>query len=190
MGTATLFFIALGLSMDAFAVSITNGICYQEHGARLAVRTALTFGGFQAAMPLIGYFAGKAVSSFVSVIDHWIAMVLLVAIGLAMIREARKDMKNPGAKICKTVCTHKDLFVQGFATSIDAFAVGIGFAVIHTNIFLAVAFIGVVTFCCCLTGVLIGRRFGSLLKEKAQIFGGCILMIIGLKIFLEHMLAA
>ncbi len=188
MGYFTLFFIALGLAMDAFAVSVSNGICYRKAGFKEAFNTALTFGVFQALMPLIGYFAGRTVSDAVASIDHWIALIMLSFIGGSMIVGAVKDMKNPKQESCKEYCTTKDLLVQGVATSIDAFAVGISFAVIDTNIFVAVALIGVVTFICCMIGVLVGKSFGAFMKDKAEIFGGCILILIGLKIFIEHML--
>lgn len=189
MGYYTLFFIALGLSMDAFAVSISNGICYRKAGIREAVITATTFGGFQALMALIGYFAGMTVKDTVESLDHWIALILLGFIGCSMIYGAIKEMRNPGRADCKPYCSAKDLMLQGVATSIDALAVGVSFAVIDTNIFAAVGFIGIVTFVCCLFGVPVGKKFGSLIKDKAEIFGGVILIIIGLKIFIEHMTA-
>ena len=189
MGYFTLFFIALGLAMDAFAVSVSNGICYKNAGFKEAFNTALTFGVFQALMPLIGYFAGRTVSDAVAFIDHWIALVMLCFIGGSMIVGAIKEMKNPPREDCKQYCTIKDLIVQGVATSIDAFAVGISLAVIDTNIFMAVGLIGVVTFICCVVGVLLGKNFGFFMKDKAEILGGCILIIIGIKIFIEHTLA-
>jgi putative Mn2+ efflux pump MntP len=186
MGYITLFFIALGLAMDAFAVSVSNGICYKNAGIKEAFITALTFGTFQAFMPLIGFFAGRTVSNAVEFIDHWIALIMLGFIGGSMIFGALKEKNVPTAGKCKVYCTTKHLVVQGIATSIDAFAVGISLAVMDTNIYVAVALIGVVTFICCLMGFPIGKRFGFLIKEKAEIFGGCILIIIGLKIFIEH----
>ncbi|MFA5636732.1 MAG: manganese efflux pump MntP family protein [Anaerovoracaceae bacterium] len=188
MGHLTLFFIALGLAMDAFAVSVSNGICYKDAGLKEAFNTALTFGVFQALMPLIGYYAGMTVSDAVEFIDHWIALILLCFIGGSMIVGAVKEMKNPDKESCKAYCTTKDLMVQGIATSIDAFAVGISFAVIDTNIFAAVGLIGTVTFICCIIGVPLGKRFGFFMKDKAEILGGCILIIIGIKIFIEHTL--
>ena len=188
MGYLTLFFIALGLAMDAFAVSVSNGICYKNAGVKEAFVTALTFGVFQALMPLIGYFAGMTVKDAVEFIDHWIALIMLSFIGGSMIVGAIREMKTPANARCKAYCTAKDLLMQGIATSIDALAVGISFAVIDTNIFIAVGMIGIVTFICCLGGVPIGKRFGFLIKEKAEIFGGIILILIGLKIFVEHTL--
>jgi manganese efflux pump family protein len=190
MGTITLFLIALGLSMDAFAVSISDGICYRDSGPKTAFSIALTFGVFQAGMPLLGYAAGKAVSHTMSSIDHWIALALLCAIGISMIWGAVKKMRNPEEETGKTKLTIGVLLVQGIATSMDAFAVGISFAIMETNIFIAVTMIGIVTFICSIIGVMIGKRFGGVLKEKAEILGGCILLAIGLKIFFEHMLSS
>ena len=183
MGIVTLFLIAVGLSMDAFAVSISDGICYQKSGPKTAVSIALTFGLFQAGMPLLGYAAGRAVSPTISSIDHWIALGLLCAIGLSMIWGAVKKIRHPEEEVHKAVCTFGVLFFQGIATSMDAFAVGISFAIMKTNIFLAVTLIGIVTFIFSIIGVRIGKRFGGLFKEKAEILGGCILLAIGLKIF-------
>lgn len=186
MGLITLVFIAFGLAMDAFAVSVSNGICYRHAGFKEAFATAFTFGVFQAVMPLIGFFAGRTVSSYVEFIDHWIALALLGFIGGSMIFEGIKELRHPEKKPCNTTCSFKDLIVQGIATSIDALAVGVGLAVINTNIYEAVGLIGIITFITCLAGVYIGRGFGGVLKEKAEICGGCILVIIGIKIFVEH----
>lgn len=181
-----LLFIALGLAMDAFAVAVSNGICYRKTGIREAIYMASTFGFFQAAMPVIGFFAGKAISDAVEVVDHWIALVLLAYIGGNMIREGIKGIKYPGVVSGKDTCSPRDLFVQGVATSIDALVVGVSFAIIDTDILIAAVAIGIITFICTLTGVFIGKAFGSALKEKAEIFGGIILILIGLKIFTEH----
>jgi len=189
MGFLTLFFIALGLAMDAFAVSVSNGICYRNIGFKEVAATALTFGFFQAAMPLIGFYAGRTVSSAVLFFDHWIAFALLSFIGGNMIYQAFKEMRQPEKRECRTHCSLKDLTIQGIATSIDAFAIGISLAVINTNIFEAVAIIGIVTFICCMFGVLLGKQFGGMLQEKAEILGGIILICIGIKILIEHMSA-
>ncbi|MDD2216749.1 MAG: manganese efflux pump MntP family protein [Eubacteriales bacterium] len=188
MGIFTLHLIALGLAMDAFAVSVSNGICYKKTGPKQAFKMAFVFGLFQAGMPLIGYYAGSTVSEAVAFLDHWIALVLLTFIGTTMVYGAVKGMRNPEIKVIKTVCTFRELFVQGVATSIDAFAVGISFAVIQTNIYFALFLIGIDTFVCCFIGVFLGKRFGGLLQEKAEFFGGVILILIGVKIFVEHML--
>lgn len=172
--------------MDAFAVSISNGICYYRAGAKEAFKTALVFGGFQALMPIIGYFAGLSLKNFVESIDHWIALLLLGFIGINMIIEGVKSMKASKDLEGKPYCTNKDLLIQGVATSIDALIVGVSFAMVNTNIFVAVVLIGLVTFVFCLLGVPIGKKFGFIIGEKAEIVGGLILIGIGLKIFFEN----
>lgn len=188
MDILTLFFLALGLSMDAFAVTISNGMCYRNVGKKEVVITAFAFGLFQMLMPIIGYFAGQTFSAFISSLDHWIALLLLGFIGGKMIRDAVKELRQPEICPMARTFTLQILLLQAIATSIDALAVGIGFAVMQVNIILASGFIGIITFTCCLFGAYLGNRFGLLLKQKAEIFGGGILVIIGLKIFLQHML--
>ena len=190
MGFPTLFLIALGLSMDAFAVSVSNGICYRRSGLREAVANGLTFGFFQALMPLIGYVAGRAVSGTVTTLDHWIALLLLGFIGGRMVVQAVRDLRHPEEKECRMSCTARDLAIQGVATSIDALAVGVSLAVVDTPILPAVALIGVVTFACSTAGVYLGKGVGAFLREKAEIFGGVMLILIGIKIFIEHWTAA
>lgn len=189
MGYFLLLFISVGLAMDAFAVSISNGICYHRAGPREAFKTALVFGGFQALMPLIGYLAGLRVKGLVESIDHWLALILLSFIGINMIIEGVKAMRAEQAGLGfseKPYCTSRDLFVQGVATSIDALIVGVSFAMVDTNIVVAVILIGLVTFAFCLLGVPIGKKFGSLIGRKAEIVGGLILIAIGVKIFTEN----
>lgn len=187
MSVITIILISLALAMDAFAVSITNGMCFKEFKRKDAFATALTFGLFQAIMPILGYLVGNAFLETISFLDHWIALFLLGAIGINMITEGIKSFKNPN-EACNTIAFNvKLLLVQGVATSIDALAIGISFAVTKTNIVLAASSIGIITFLCCLFGTFLGKRFDRLFKDKAEIFGGCILIIIGLKIFLEHM---
>ncbi len=173
--------------MDAFAVSISNGICYHRAGTKEAFKTALVFGGFQALMPIIGYYAGLSVKNLVESIDHWIALLLLGFIGVNMIREGFKSIREKKNLGGKPYCTNRDLLIQGVATSIDALIVGVSFAMIDANIFVAVALIGLVTFAFCILGVPIGKKFGSLIGEKAEIAGGIILIAIGVKIFLENL---
>ncbi|MHB8961717.1 MAG: manganese efflux pump MntP [Saccharofermentanales bacterium] len=182
----TLFLIAVALSMDAFAVSISNGLCYNGLERKHVFQIAGTFGFFQALMPLIGYFLGQSFKRQITSIDHWIALVLLCAIGIHMIYEAAGTLRSENAECKIRVCTPRSLFTQGIATSIDALAVGISFAVIETNIYLAVLFIGIVTFIISATGVLIGKRVGLRFGGRAEIIGGLILIGIGLKIFIEH----
>ncbi|MGI6751697.1 MAG: manganese efflux pump MntP family protein [Anaerovoracaceae bacterium] len=186
MGTLTLVFIALGLAMDAFAVAVSNGICYSKTGIKEAIYMALTFGIFQAVMPVVGFFAGSMVSHTVEALDHWLALILLSFIGGNMIREGIKGLRKPSVLYGKDICHPRDLFIQGVATSIDALVIGISFAIMDTDIFKAAAIIGMVTFACSYGGVFIGKAFGSALKEKAEIFGGIILVLIGFKIFIEH----
>ena len=187
MGVITIILISIGLAMDAFAVSISNGMCFKEFKRKDAFATALTFGLFQGIMPVLGYLVGSAFLDTISFLDHWIALFLLGAIGINMISEGIKAYKNPNESCKTTAFSIKLLLVQGVATSIDALAVGISFAVTKTNIGIAALSIGVITFCCCLLGTFLGKRFDKLFKDKAEIFGGCILILIGLKIFIEHM---
>lgn len=187
MGTLTLLLIALGLSMDAFAVSISNGMCYGGFGKKEAVFSSFTFGFFQMLMPIVGYLAGRTFSDAISAADHWIALILLGAIGAKMVIDGVRDLKNPESCDISRPFTPRVLTLQAIATSIDALAVGISFALMSVNIFAAAAFIGVTTFVCCVLGSLLGRRFGLLLGHRAEIFGGLLLVAIGVKIFVEHM---
>jgi putative Mn2+ efflux pump MntP len=189
MDFLTLVLIALGLSADAFAVSVTNGMCSSHITKKNAFYTALTFGLFQAAMPVLGFFLGCTFSEFISRFQHWVALFLLGFIGINMIAEAIKERRNPeDACTVKNVFTVKNLILQGIATSIDALAVGVGFAVMDINIFWAALLIGVITFFCCTVGVFIGRKFGALLGLRARFIGGILLLIIGIRIFIEHQL--
>ena len=183
----TAIILGIGLSMDAFAVSITNGMCGGKLKPRHALADGLTFGLFQAAMPLIGLFLGMSFMKYISAIDHWIGFILLAGIGGNMIRGALK--KEEEEAVANPYCP-KNLFVQGVATSIDALAVGIGMTAdisAYSEAYLTVAIIGISTFLISTAGVYIGRIFGGLLKEKAQIFGGLILIGIGTKILIEHL---
>lgn len=186
MDILTLFFIALGLSMDALAVSISNGLCFKKLKPVQFFNIAFAFGLFQGIMPVIGYFAGKTFSSYIKSVDHWIALVLLGIIGGKMIFEAIKAMRGGQDETAPKEFTYQLLLVQAVATSIDALAIGIGFAVMDVNIFTSAGLIALTTFVCSFVGVFIGKTFGAFLKEKAELFGGIILVGIGLKIFLEH----
>jgi putative Mn2+ efflux pump MntP len=185
----TLVFVALGLSADAFAISVSNGMCYRNIDKKQEFFTALTFGLFQAVMPMLGYLAGRSFSRAISFLDHWIALGLLGYIGGKMVYGAVKELRHPESCPPKKEFTFQVLMLQGVASSIDAFAVGISFAVMGLNIFLSAALIGGITFVCCLFGAQLGRRFGMLLKQKAEIIGGLILIGIGIKVFLEHILS-
>lgn len=182
----TLILIGLGLAMDAFSVSISNGLCMSRIRFKTAFMIAFSFGFAQAAMPLIGYFAGTFFSGYIEAIDHWIALVLLGVIGIKMIIEAVQEIKNPSGE-CKWI-SMKLIFVQSIATSIDALAIGISFAALKVNIAMAAGIIGVITFGLCLPAVYIGKKVGGIFKEKAEILGGLILVFIGLKIFIEHII--
>ena len=174
---------AVALSMDAFAVSLTNGMCYPDaRGKKMSLLAAFMFGVFQAVMPIIGYFAGITFTNMLSQYDHWIALVLLCYIGIKMIVESFKQEEN--SVLCLTV---RFIAVQAIATSIDALAVGVGFAAVKVNIWLSAGLIGITTFLLSAVAVFIGRKCGSFLRQKAQIAGGVILILIGIKIFVEHM---
>ncbi len=188
MGLITLIFLALGLTADAFAVSVSNGMCYCNVTKKNAIKTGLIFGFFQALMPMSGYYLGKSFSSVVQRYQHWIALILLSIIGINMLVEAYKDRNNTDTSHCSdSTFTVKKLLVQGVATSIDALAAGVSFAVLDINIFTASILIGCITLCCCIVGVYIGRIFGALLGLRARFLGGFILIFIGLKIFIENL---
>lgn len=178
-----LFILAIGLSMDAFAVSICKGLSIQKLNWRQCTLVGLYFGGFQALMPLAGYFLGVRFKGFITSIDHWIAFVLLVLIGLNMIREARnREAVCPDASL-----GFHTMVVLAIATSIDALAIGVTFAFLDVEIVPAVSFIGVITFICSFIGVKIGNIFGVKYKSRAEMAGGIILVLMGSKILLEHL---
>ena len=183
MGVAELIILAVGLAMDAFAVSICKGLAMKKTGIKECAIVGLWFGGFQAAMPLIGYFLGKQFEEYIVSIDHWITFVLLGFIGGKMIYESFKKDEDEEDKPFSI----KELFVLAIATSIDALAVGITFAFLKVNIAVAVSFIGVITAGLSAIGVFIGHKFGEKYKSKAEFAGGLILVLIGLKILLEHL---
>lgn len=186
MSTILLFVLAVGLSMDAFAVAVSNGMCYSNIGKKEAALTALVFGGFQGAMPVVGYFGGRLAQSAIASLDHWVALLLLGFIGGSMILESVREIRCQGAGVSPRVLSGQTLLIQGVATSIDALAVGISLGALGTNILWAAMLIGVVTFTVCLTGALLGRRFGLLLGLKAKFCGGVLLLSIGIHIFAEH----
>lgn len=183
MGLIELFLIAVGLSMDAFAVSVCKGLAMPKCTFKKAAIVGLWFGGFQALMPAIGYILGAQFQEAIASIDHWIAFVLLALIGGNMIHEALdNDEEEADASL-----DVKTLFLLAVATSIDALAIGITFAFLKVNIIPAVCFIGIVTFIISFAGVKIGNVFGARYKNKAEIVGGVILILLGLKILLEHL---
>ena len=183
MGLIELFLIAVGLSMDAFAVSVCKGLAMPKCTFKKAAIVGLWFGGFQALMPAIGYVLGAQFQEAIASIDHWIAFVLLALIGGNMIHEALdNDEEEADASL-----NVKTMFLLAVATSIDALAIGITFAFLKVNIIPAVCFIGSVTFIISFAGVKIGNVFGARYKNKAEIVGGIILILLGLKILLEHL---
>lgn len=186
MGFFELFLIAVGLSMDAFAVSICKGLKMRRFNVRHAGAIALAFGGFQALMPVIGWFLGKQFESYITGIDHWIAFALLAIIGGKMAVESFKKEEEDTTEE-KEKLDVKELLVLAVATSIDALAVGITFAFLQVSIVPAVSLIGVTTFVLSAGGVFIGHKFGAKFKSKAELAGGIILILIGLKILLEHL---
>ncbi|MFR9147733.1 MAG: manganese efflux pump MntP family protein [Mediterraneibacter sp.] len=183
MGLLELFILAVGLSMDAFAVSVCKGLAMPKITVKKAAVVGIWFGGFQALMPALGYLLGSQFKDSITAIDHWIAFILLGIIGGNMIREACSgecEKENDSLDI-------KTMFLLAVATSIDALAVGITFAFLKVNIAAAVSFIGVTTFVISAAGVKIGNIFGTKYKSKAELAGGIILILLGLKILLEHL---
>ncbi len=186
MDHLTLILLAMGLTTDAFAVSITNGICRNRITKRYAFATAFIFGFFQALMPVLGFLLGNSLSNIAHRYQHWIALILLGGIGANMLVDAINESKNPkDHQPLSQLLTIKNLFLQGIATSIDALAAGVGFAVLDMNILTASLTIGVITFSFCFLGVYIGRMFGTILGVRAKFVGGLILIAIGVKLFLE-----
>ena len=183
MGLWELFVIALGLSMDAFAVSICKGLSVQRCSIKHMLICGLYFGLFQGAMPLIGYLLGSQFESLVTAVAPYIAFALLAMIGYNMIREAREDEEAVNDDF-----SVKAMIPLAVATSIDALAIGVSFAFLQVNIIPAVSFIGVTTFVCCMIGVKVGSIFGSKYKSGAEFFGGLVLILMGFKILMEHLL--
>ena len=183
MGLTELFILAVGLSMDAFAVAVCKGLSMQKMNWRHAIVIGLYFGGFQAAMPSLGYILGVGFQSRIQAVDHWIAFVLLVFIGLNMVRESR----DQEAEHVDPSVGFKVMVILAIATSIDALAVGVTFAFLQVNIVPAVCFIGTVTFLLSVIGVKVGNVFGTRYKSRAELAGGLILIAIGVRILLEHL---
>lgn len=183
MDLFTLFILAVGLSMDAFAVSICKGLAMKKATKKDMLTVGVWFGGFQALMPAIGYLLGSTFKDKITAIDHWIAFILLGLIGANMIKEAlSKEEENTSSSL-----KFKDMFMLAIATSIDALAVGITFSFLNVNIIFAVTFIGITTFLISAVGVKIGNIFGTKYKSKAEITGGVILILLGFKILFEHL---
>ena len=186
MKLGTILVIAVGLAMDAFAVSVVTGSLSKEFKLRHALRMALFFGGFQAIMPIIGFLAGLSLQGYIAAYDHWVAFALLSLVGGKMIYEsfrieaAGKDRNPANLPV---------LLILSFATSIDALAVGFTLSLLKAPIALAVTIIGLVTFALSYAGVFIGKRFGHFFESKVEIIGGLILIAMGVKIVIEHLTA-
>lgn len=184
MNSITLLLIAFGLSMDAFAVSISNGITIQHQRANHALKIGIFFGSFQALMPLIGWSAGLSLRELISGVDHWIAFGLLTIIGGKMIYESKKmDGQEKEVK----PLDFPTLLLLSVATSIDALAVGISFALLDISIVMPILVIGAVTFVLSFFGVMMGSKIGHFFEKKIEILGGLILIGIGIKILIEHL---
>lgn len=179
--------IGIGLSMDAFAVSICKGLAMRKVNKKQALVIGLFFGGFQALMPFIGWALGIQFQSYITNIDHWIAFVLLVFIGGKMIVEAVKPEEEEAVEVLDPPLDIKQMFLLAIATSIDALAVGVTFAFLDYPIVEAISIIGVTTFVISVGGVYVGNFFGSRYKNKAELAGGLILVLLGVKILLEHL---
>jgi putative Mn2+ efflux pump MntP len=191
MSLLELFIIAVGLSMDAFAVAICKGLSMKKISLKKAGIVGLYFGAFQGGMPLIGYFLGVQFQDKITSIDHWIAFILLGIIGINMIKESRNSSCEVAIDTVGTVnadnsLSFKNMSILAIATSIDALAVGITFAFLNVDITPAVSFIGIVTFTLSMIGVMIGNVFGEKFKSRAEFAGGFILVLMGTKILLEH----
>ena len=189
MGFLELALIGVGLSMDAFAVSICKGLSMRKVDKKYMLVLAAFFGGFQALMPTLGWFLGSQFQTYITAIDHWIAFILLTLIVGKMILDVIKE-KGENEEVCPDDSVRIDLkefFLLAVATSIDALAVGITFAFLQVKLASSVTIIGCITFCFTIAGVLIGNVFGTKFKDKATILGGVILIAIGVKILLEHL---
>lgn len=187
VGFIELFLVAVGLSMDAFAVSICKGLCMKRLNVRQALVIALFFGGFQAGMPLIGWLLGTQFEQFITPVDHWIAFLLLAFIGGKMLWDAFHEDDEGVACAVDGKLDLRELVMMAIATSIDALAVGITFAFLGVDIVSSVALIGITTFVLAFVGVAVGFRFGARYEKPATIAGGIVLILIGLKILLEHL---
>ena len=183
MGVGELFILAVGLSMDAFAVAVCKGLAMERISLKNAGIVGLWFGGFQSLMPLIGYFLGYSFSGAIQSVDHWIAFALLGLIGLNMIKESRSDECDTAS----ASLSFKVMLTMAVATSIDALAVGITFAFLTVDIVSAVCLIGITTFVLSMIGVKVGSVFGARYKSKAELAGGVILVFLGMKILIEHL---
>lgn len=183
-----LLLMGVGLAMDAFAVSVCKGLSMKKLNKKQAVVIGLYFGGFQALMPFIGWILGSQFQQYITNIDHWIAFVLLGFIGGKMVIEAVKEWNEEDiVEVKDQPLDHKNMFMLAIATSIDAIAVGITFAFLETPIIEAITIIGITTMIISIIGVVVGNFFGGKYKHKAELVGGVILILLGLKILIEHL---
>ena len=183
MSLLELFILAVGLSMDAFAVSVCKGLSVRRGSMKQAITVGIWFGGFQALMPFLGYLLGITFSSLITNVDHWIAFVLLAFIGFNMIRESRSEEENES----NDRFDFKTMLPLAVATSIDALAVGVTFAFLQVNIVPAVSFIGCITFILSAIGLKAGNIIGAKNRSRAEFAGGLVLILMGIKILLEHL---
>ena len=183
-----LFLLGIGLAMDAFAVSVCKGLGMRRLNKKQTLIIGLYFGGFQALMPLIGWLLGSQFQKYITSIEHWIAFILLSFIGGKMMIEAIREWnEEETVDVIDAPLDHKNMLVLAVATSIDALAVGITFAFLDTPIIEAITIIGITTMVISIIGVVVGNFFGSRYKSKAEFIGGLILILLGLKILLEHL---
>ena len=182
MGITELVLLSVGLAMDAFSVSVCKGLSMRKLSVKGGLITALFFGVFQAVMPLIGYFLGSRFAEYITSVSHWVAFILLGIIGGKMIYEAFHEDDSSNGEYRLDI---GELFLLAIATSIDALAVGIVFAAAEVNLIFSVSMIGAITFGISFAGVIVGNRFGSRYETKAEVAGGIILIIIGIKLLLE-----
>lgn len=186
MGIFTIFLISISLAMDAFAVSISNGLAIKKINFFIALKFAIFFSVFQFLMPIIGFFSAKLFRESIIALDHWIAFILLTLIGSKMIYETFKEDEQEYLNK-EDILAFNNLLILSIATSIDALAVGVSFAFISTNILYASSIIGIITFILSFFGVYIGGKIGGFFKKGAERLGGAILILIGIKILLEHL---
>ncbi len=179
MGLFELFILAIGVSMDAFAVSICRGLKLQTPTYHHSLESGFYFGGFQALMPLIGYFIGSQFYDLIKHFDHWVAFILLGYLGAKMLKDAFTHRSEPPKE--------QPMIILAIATSIDALAIGVSLALLSINIWIAALFIGIITFCFSAVGIQLGALFGNKFQAKSEILGGIILMGLGIKILVTHL---
>ena len=188
MGIVELLLTAIALSMDAFAVSVCKGLGMRRMRYDQALVISLYFGVFQALMPLIGWLLGTSFSRYIQAFDHWIAFVLLAFLGGKLLWDVFHEKEDGEQESAERRLDHRELFMLAIATSIDALAVGIAFACLDVNIWSSISIIGVTTLVISFAGVWIGNRFGNRFQKKAEIAGGLVLILIGVKILAEHLI--